>query len=106
MDLADLRDIVIIVYGVLGILLFLILIGVAVASYLILRHLRRLISELVQESVRPTLDEVNQTVQNVRGASEFMVDRAVHPFIRVMAVGRGIKRGAGALTGIRSRIRK
>jgi hypothetical protein len=106
MDLADLRDIVIIVYGVLGILLFLILIGVAVAVFLIIRQLRRIVSDVVRESVRPTLDEVNRTAQNVRGASEFMVDRAVHPFIRVLAVGRGIRRGAGALTGIRSRTRK
>ena len=106
MDLADLRDIVIIVYGVLGILLFLILIGVAVAIFLIVRRLQGLISELVRENVRPTLDELNQTVHNVRGASEFVVDRAVHPVIRVLSVGRGIRRGAGALTGLRSRIRK
>lgn len=106
MDLADLRDIVVIVYGVLGILLFLILIGLAVAIFLILRQIKRLLSDVVKESVRPTLDEVNQTVQNVRGASEFVVDRAVHPVIRVLSVGRGLKRGAGALTGIRSRIRK
>lgn len=106
MDLADLRDIVVIVYGVLGILLFLVLIGLSVAVFLIIRQVRRLLGEVVQESVKPTLEEVNKTAQNVRGASDFMVDRAVHPFIRVLAVGRGIKRGAGTLTGIRSRIRK
>lgn len=106
MDLADLRDIVIIIYGVLGILLFLILIGLAVAIFMIVRQIRRILMDVVSDSVKPALDEVNKTVQNVRGASDFMVDRAVHPVIRVLAVGRGIKRGAGALTGIRSRIRK
>ncbi|MDA0365790.1 MAG: hypothetical protein O3B31_13065 [Chloroflexi bacterium] len=106
MDLADLRDILIIVYGVLGILLFLILIGLAVAVFLIMGQIRRILTDVVTDSVRPTLDEVHKTVQNVRGASDFMVDRAVHPFIRVLAVGRGMKRGAGLLRGIRSRIRK
>lgn len=106
MDLADLRDIVIIVYGVLGILLFLIMIGLSVAIFMIIRRLQGLLSELVRETVRPTLDEVNQTVHNVRGASEFVADRAVHPVIRVLAFGRGIRRGAGAITGLRSRIRK
>ena len=84
MDLADLRDIVVIVYGVLGILLFLILIGITVALWLVARQLRGMMKDLIAESVKPTLDHVNQTAQNVRGASDFMVDRAVHPLIRTM----------------------
>ncbi len=106
MNLADLRDIVIIVYGVLGILLFLILIAVAVGVFIIARQLNRMVHELVNDPLNPTLEEVHKTVQNVRGASEFMVDRAVHPVIRTIAVVRGVRRGVGVLTGLPSRLRR
>src|SRR5712691_6455815 len=106
MNLADLRDIVIIIYGVLGALLFLILIAVSVAIFLIVRGLNGVIRDLVSDPLRPTLDELHRTAQNVRGASEFMVDRAVHPLIRTIALARGIRRGAGVLTGLPTRLRR
>jgi hypothetical protein len=106
MNLADLRDVVVIVYGVLGILLFLILIAVAVATWLIIRQVRGVLRDLVNDPVKPTLEEVHKTVQNVRGASEFMVDRTVHPVIRTLAVFRGVRRGVAVLTGLPSRLRK
>ena len=93
MSLDELRDIVIIVYGVMGILLFLVLLIVAVGIYFAVRSLTRAIHEKLVDPVRPTLDEVHQTVQNLRGTSEFLADQAVHPVIRVIAAGRGIKRG-------------
>jgi hypothetical protein len=106
MSLADLRDIVVVVYGVLGILLFLVLIALSVALFLIARQLRRMMRDLVDDPVRPTLEEVHKTVQNVRGASDFIVDRTVHPVIRTIAVARGVRRGFGVLTGLPARLRR
>jgi Na+-transporting methylmalonyl-CoA/oxaloacetate decarboxylase gamma subunit len=106
MSLADLRDIVIVVYGVLGIVLLLVLIVLAFTLWLIARRLSRTVQDLIREPVRPTLEELQRTAQNIRGASDFMVDRAVHPVIRVLAVARGARRGAGALTGPRSKLRR
>lgn len=105
MGLEEARDIVIIVYGALGVLLLVVLIVVALGLLLAVRRLTRTLIGLVDDPLRPTLDEVRQTVENVRGTSEFVTDTAVHPLIRVVSVGRGIRRGLGVVTGLRSRRR-
>jgi hypothetical protein len=103
MSLEELRDIVIIVYGVLGILLFLVLIAVSVAIYFVIRKLSRTAQELLVDPIRPTLNEFKETAQNVRGTSEFIADRTVHPIIRTIAAVRGVKRGVGVVAGLRKR---
>jgi hypothetical protein len=103
MSLEDLRDIVIVVYGVLGILLFIVLIAVSLAIFFIVRRLSRLAQEVITDPIRPTLDEFRETARNVRGTSEFIADRTVHPVIRTVAAVRGVKRGLGVVSGIRKR---
>jgi hypothetical protein len=103
MSLADARDIVIVIYGVVGILLFLVLIAVAVASFFAGRKLSRSVQQLLADPIRPTLYEFQQTAQNIRGTSEFVADRTVHPIIRTLAVLRGVRRGVGAFGGLRKR---
>lgn len=103
MSLEELRDIVIVVYGVLGILLFLVLIAVAVATFFVVRKLSRSVQDLLADPIRPALYEFQQTAQNVRGTSEFVADRTVHPIIRTMAAVRGVKRGVGVVSGLRKR---
>lgn len=93
MSLADLRDLVVIVYGVLGVVLFLVLIAVSVAAFFVVRSLSRAIKAVVEDPIRPTLDEVRHTATNARSASEFYADHAVHPLIKVVAGVRGIRRG-------------
>ena len=103
MSLEELRDIVIIVYGVMGILLFLVLLIVAVGIWFAVRGLTRAIHEKVIDPARPTLDEVHQTVQNLRGTTEFLADQAVHPVIRVISLGRGVKRGVRVASALARR---
>jgi len=103
MSLEDLRDIVIIVYGVLGILLFIVLIAVSIGIFFAVRKFSRMGQELLADPIRPTLNEVRETAQNVRGTSEFLADRAVHPVIRTVAAVRGVKRGVGVVAGLRKR---
>ena len=105
MGLEEARDIVIIVYGALGVLLLVVLIVVALGLLLAVRRLTRTLIGLVDDPLRLPRDEVRQTVENVRGTSEFVTDTAVHPLIRVVSVGRGIRRGLGVVTGLRSRRR-
>jgi hypothetical protein len=97
------RDWVIIIYGLMGILFFLLLIVVLAAIVFILMSVRGSLTKLIDESVRPTLSEVQRTAENVRGTSEFIADTAVSPVIRVVAITRGVKRGLSSLAGIRSR---
>lgn len=101
------RDWVIIVYGVFGILFFVLGIGILVAILGLIwtqfRSVKRSVTNLIDESVRPTLTEVQRTAENVRGTSEFIADTAVNPVIRIVSITRGIRRGISSITGIRAR---
>ncbi len=97
------RDIVIIVYGVMGILFFFFGIVVLLGLYFVGRGLSGAVRRLLDESLRETLDDLQGAVKNVRGTTEFMADSAVRPLIRVISVGRGIRRGLRSVTGLRSR---
>ena len=106
MSLEELRDIVIVVYGVLGILVLLVLLVVLVALWFAVRGLSRTVQELLRDPVRPALEEAQQTMRNVRGGSEFLMDSAVGPVIRVVSVARGVRKGVGIASGIARRRRR
>jgi hypothetical protein len=101
MSLAELRDVVVIIYGVMGVVLMLALTIAAFGLWFAIRALSRVLQDLIRDSVKPTLDDVQQTVHNVRGTSEFIADTAVHPLVRAVAVTRGVKRGLASVTGLR-----
>jgi hypothetical protein len=102
MSLADFRDLVVIVYGILGILLFLVLIVVAVGIFFTIRGATKAIRTRFEAQVDPALEELRATASNVRGASEFWADHAVSPLIKTVATVRGARRGlrsAASLVG-------
>ncbi|MSQ31603.1 MAG: hypothetical protein EXR64_06280 [Dehalococcoidia bacterium] len=103
MTLEQLRDIVVIVYGAMGVLLVLALTIAAFGAWFAIRTLTRAVEGLLDDPVRPALEEIRRTAQNVRGTTEFVADTAVHPLIRAVALGRGIRRGLATVTGIRNR---
>ncbi len=103
MSLAELRDIVVIVYGAMGVILMLALAIAAFGLWFAIRSLSGTLQALLDDPIKPTLEEVQRTVQNVRGTTDFVADTAVHPLIRVVAVGRGVRRGFASVTGIRNR---
>ena len=100
------RDTVIIVYGLLGIVFFLVAIVVALAIFFAVRMVTGLARDAYEEQARPLVDDVRGTVQSVRGSVEFVSDQAISPMIRVIAVARGVRRGFEALGGIARRGRR
>ena len=104
MSLENLRDIVVIVYGVMGVVLMLALCIAAFGLWFAIRALSSAVQALIQDPIRPALQEIQKTAQNVRGTSEFVADSAVHPLIRAVSIGRGIRRGVATVTGIRNRV--
>ena len=104
MSLENLRDIVVIVYGVMGIVLMLALCVAAFGLWFAIRALSSSLQGLIADPIRPTLQEVQKTAQNIRGTSEFVADSAVHPLIRVMSIGRGLRRGVATVAGLRGRV--
>ncbi|MFA7249434.1 MAG: hypothetical protein WC273_07335 [Dehalococcoidia bacterium] len=102
MSLENLRDIVVIVYGGMGIVLMFGLCIAAFGLWFAIRALSSSVQALIQDPIRPTLQEVQKTAQNVRGTTEFMADTAVHPLIRFVSIGRGLRRGVATVTGLRN----
>ena len=103
MSLENLRDIVVIVYGVMGIVLMIALCIAAFGLWFAVRALSSAVQDLIKDPIRPTLQEVQKTAQNIRGTSEFMADTAVHPLIRLVSMGRGLRRGVASVAGLRSK---
>lgn len=104
MSLENLRDIVVIVYGIMGIVLMLGLCIAAFGLWFAIRALSASVQELIKDPIRPTLVEVQKTAQNVRGSTEFVADTAVHPIIRVVSITRGFRRGITTVAGLRGRV--
>ena len=101
--LDEVRDFVIIIYGLMGILFFLTGILVALGIFFALRAVAGSGRDVFEESVKPSIDDVRGIVQTVRGEVEFAADNAVSPVIRVVAVARGVRRGVDAVTGFARR---
>ena len=103
MSLENLRDIVVVVYGVMGVVLMLALCITAFGLWFAIRALSASVQSLIQDPIRPTLQDVQRTAQNVRGTTEFVADTAVHPLIRIVSLGRGVRRGMATVAGLRGR---
>ena len=102
----EVRDIVIIAYGVMGVLLLFTMMVAVVGFVLIARELVRILRELIDDPVRPILNEARDTARNVRGTSEFIADSTVHPLIRTISAVRGVRRGISALVRASRRVRR
>ena len=99
MSLQELRDVVVIVYGVMGIVL---MVALAIAAFGLLfavRTLTRAITSLLDDPVRPMLDEAQRTMHNVRGTTDFVADATVRPLIRAISLVRGVRKGVSTVTG-------
>lgn len=101
-SLAEVRDVVVIVYGAMGVILMLALAIAAFGIWFAVRALTRKVNALLDDPVKPALDEVRKSAENIRGTTEFLSDNAVHPLIRTVATVRGVRRGTAVFTGIRN----
>ncbi|MCC6238067.1 MAG: hypothetical protein IT299_10910 [Dehalococcoidia bacterium] len=101
--LADIRDVVVIVYGVLGILFFTVLLAVAIGLYFAVRGVAGKVNTLLDEPIRPALDEALETMRNARATSEFYADYAVNPVIKTFAAARGVRKGFASISRIAGR---
>ena len=93
----EVRDFVIIIYGVAGILFFLIATIAALGTFMLLYGAYRAGRGAFEERVSPVVDDVAGAVHTARGAVEFASDTAVSPLIKVVAFTRGVRRGVDAV---------
>jgi hypothetical protein len=105
MTLEQARDVVIIVYGMVGVLLFVVAIAVAVVLLFSVRGLIQSVQRLIDDPVKPTIGDVRAVVQELKGTTEFISDRTVHPLIRLAGVVSGVRRGVSVATNLGRRRR-
>ena len=95
-DLQEARDIAIIAFTAAGTVLFLIAILVAVLTGITAVGALRAIRKLVDDGVKPMVD-------NVRGTATFVSENAVTPIVRTYGFYAGLRRGLGVLSGLSQR---
>ena len=95
--ITDIRDIVIIVMGLIGVvsaavfLLFTIILGWM--TFRLLRTTRQTFGE----GVPPLLEQARETMQSVKGTAEFLGESAAGPVIRAYGAAAGIQRALRTL---------
>lgn len=101
--LSQFRDIVVIIWGILSIVLLATLVIVLVALTISVRRLIAEVNELINSGVKPVLVSARESVDNVTGTTRFIGDKAVAPLIRTISIISGIRRGLAVFSGITGR---
>jgi hypothetical protein len=97
------RDVVIITWGALSIIAFLLVILVLLSLWSGVRGLIKDVKLTVREDVQPLLATGRETVNNVTGTSRFLSDTVVSPVLRLYGIISGVRRGFTVFTGITRR---
>lgn len=105
MDVSTLRDWVVIVYGVLGIIAFLVVIIATVVVAMAILRLVRAARDTVDMQINPTIQTVRHTSEAIQSRVSFILDHAARPIIRTYATVSGVRRGLAAFSGLRRRPR-
>jgi hypothetical protein len=103
MTLEEVRDIVIIVAGSIGILMLLAGLVLTVVVGVALRALIGAAQALIREEVTPVIGSARETVESVRGTSSFMTEMLVSPVIRLYGLFKGVRRFLAILGGFARR---
>ena len=103
MSLEELRDLVIVIWGILGIVFLVVAIVLGIVVGISARGLIGTVQSLLRDDVQPTLRSARQTVDSIRGTTSFVADTAVAPVIRVYGVFSGVRRFLSVLVGFGKR---
>ena len=101
--LAELRDVVIVIWGIIGALFFAVALVVALMIGFTAKGLLNSVRGMMDESVKPTLSSVKDAADTVRGTTEFVGRTAVTPVVRAYGTVVGVKKGLGVLTSFRGK---
>ena len=102
-SLADLRDIVIVVWGIISALFFFFALIVVLMLGFSVKGLLSKVHVLLDESVKPALGSVKEAADTVRGTTEFVGRTAVTPVVKTYGAVAGIKKGLGVLGKVRGK---
>jgi hypothetical protein len=103
LSLADIRDIVIIIWGVAFALFLFIALVVTLVVGFTAKGLLNAVRDLLNESVKPALESVKTTADTIRGTTEFVGKTAVTPIMRTYGTFAGVRKGLSVLAGFNKR---
>jgi hypothetical protein len=63
------------------------------------------IRSLLRENVAPAVDSLRDSLDHVRGTTEFASETVISPFIRLYSITKGVRSGLGAVTNLPNRIK-
>jgi SNF family Na+-dependent transporter len=101
--LQDLRDVTIISFTIAGTVLFLIAIIFTVVIGWTTKSAVSKVKGVVSDNVQPTLENVRETTDSVRGTVAFVSDYAVTPVVRTYGIIAGARRFIAVLSRLRQR---
>ena len=101
--LGDLRDIVVIVWGIISAIFFLVGIVVAVVVGFSVKGLLKKVQSLLDEDVKPTLGSVKEAAETVRGTTEFVGKTAITPVVKAYGTMAGVKKGLSVLGRVKGK---
>jgi hypothetical protein len=104
--LSGFRDIVIIVWGIISIVLLLTLIVVMLSLVAAVRSLIHTVNDLANTGVKPVLTSAQETVDNVADTTRFLGDHVVAPVIRTISIISAVRRGLAVFSGLTHRGRE
>ena len=103
MSLEELRDLIIVIWGILGIVFLAVALVLGIVVVISARGLIATVQSLLRDDVQPALRSARQTVDSIRGTTSFVADTAVAPVIRVYGIVSGVRRFLSVLIGFRKR---
>jgi hypothetical protein len=101
LSLADVRDVFIIIYGIIGILFFIAGIIVAIIIGMTLKSLLNTVKEMLDSDIKPAVTSVREAAETVRGTTDFVGRTAVQPIAKVYGTVSGVKRGMSVLANLK-----
>lgn len=96
------RDIVFVFTAIFWLLAGVLSVALVIALIILVRVART----VVKENAAPALDSLRQTLDNVKGTTEFAGETVASPIIRVYSVFKGVRTGLSAVGGVGDRIRR
>lgn len=96
------RDILIVFTSIFYLIAAMLLVALLAALVFLVFLLRR----ILRENAVPALDSLKDTLDNVRGTTEFAGETVASPIIRTYAVVKGVRSGISAVTNLPDRIKR
>jgi hypothetical protein len=103
LTLADVRDVFVILYGIVGIFMFLL---VGIGTFVLIMQVKKLVQKvnlMTDETVRPTLASIREAAEVITGTTEFVGGTTIRPVVKAYGIFAGMKRAASVASSFGGR---